>query len=190
MTFHVYLNKTDQGLFWLRQGDRSMGPDITISPQQAQNHEQAVALSRRMLEAVNTAAADGDSSVLTLLHDEIDGKTYTIGGQTMANEEKNPFEGLSDENALRMYVHLTWSQKMTSSEIYAKYGYMVPAAKRLGINDTLTLVTDIAQRGVILESPNANNTSKQTSAGCIVPIMVSLVTGLMALCVVAYSQSS
>lgn len=163
-----------------------MGPDVTISPRQAQNHEQAVAFSRRMLAVVNTAAANGDSNVLTVLHDEIDGQTYTIGGQTMANEEKNPFEGLSDENALRLYVYLTMmSRKMTMLEIYDKYGYMVPAEKGLGIHDVMNLSADIVQRGVILNSPNSKSTSKPIRAGCMVPLLVSLVTGLMALCVVA-----
>ena len=81
MTFHMYLNKNDQGLFLMRQGNKALGPDVTISPRQATNHEQAVAFSLRMLTTINAAAANGDSSVVTILHDEIDGKTYTVGGE-------------------------------------------------------------------------------------------------------------
>ena len=84
-TFHVYLNITDQGFFWMRQGNKALGPDVTISPRQATNHEQAVAFSLRMLTTINAAAANGDSSVVTILHDEIDGKTYTVGGETPVN---------------------------------------------------------------------------------------------------------
>jgi len=99
-------------------------------------------------------------------------------------EEKNPFDGLSDENAKRLYVHLTMSGKMTMSEIYDKYGYMVPAEKGLGIHDSMRIAADIAQRGVIVNSSNDKPTSKPTGTGCMVPIVVSLIAGITTLCLV------
>lgn len=81
--FHVYLNKTEQGLYWLRQGSRDMGPDVTISPHHAPNHEKAVAASLKLLTKMTAAANDDDSyPIIIILHDEIDGKTYTVGEQT------------------------------------------------------------------------------------------------------------
>jgi hypothetical protein len=95
MTVYVYLNKDEKGIYWLRQGNKAMGPDLAINPSQAKSHKQAVAVSLQVLKQVTTSAADGDPDVITILRDEIEDRTYTIDGITplevskTSNKESN-----------------------------------------------------------------------------------------------------
>jgi hypothetical protein len=92
--------------------------------------------------------------------------------------ETNPFDGLDEENALRMFIYLVDMKKiMKGTEIYEKYGYMTPM---IGIDDALRLAVDIAKRGVVIGKATQNTNEKTASekapckTGCLFQYLVGL----------------
>lgn len=83
-------------------------------------------------------------------------------------QDKNPFEGLSEENSLRMYVYLTkLERKFTSEELYRKFGYMPPFP--FTVFDVLEIASDIAKNGVIINR-------KKNNSGCLAAIIIVIST--------------
>lgn len=59
----------------------------------------------------------------------------------------NPFEGLDDEQSQRMvvYLHILAPVRMNDTQIFRKYGFVLPMEKRLTAPQELRMAAQILQ---------------------------------------------
>lgn len=97
----------------------------------------------------------------------------------------NPFDGLSEDEAVRMHVYfnLVAESKMNDEEIYRRWGHCIPFNKQLHLGQAMMMALEIESELARGSSESSRPTATVKSGGrggCLVPIalIISAVLGL------------